>query len=179
MRNSEEIVASVRSLADPIIRALDLSLVEVECFGEGARTLLRVFIDKPGGVSVDDCEQVHVSLGHALWLGITGSTDARGIYWTADLVLVAALLLPFALRWRVIPIPYRVYTLATLLVVLSYPLPARPLLSVPRFLIVLFPLVWSLADLVDDRRRFSIALVASMAGYAVLAAAFMDWGFIF
>ena len=65
------------------------------------------------------------------------------------------------------------------LVVLSYPLPARPLLSVPRFLIVLFPLVWSLADLVDDRRRFSIALVASMAGYAVLAAAFMDWGFIF
>src|SRR5206468_6495340 len=88
-----------------------------------------------------------VSLGNALWLGITGSTDARGIYWTADLVLVAALLLPFALRWRVIPIPYRVYTLATLLVVLSYPLPARPLLSAPRFLIVLFPLVWSVADL--------------------------------
>jgi ribosome maturation factor RimP len=28
--------------------------------------LVRVFIDKPGGVSVGDCERVHVSLGHAL-----------------------------------------------------------------------------------------------------------------
>jgi ribosome maturation factor RimP len=66
MRNSEHIVESVRGIADPIVRALDLDLVEVECLGQGARTLLRVFIDKPGGVSVEDCEQVHVSLGHAL-----------------------------------------------------------------------------------------------------------------
>ena len=28
--------------------------------------MLRVFIDKPGGVSLGDCEQVHLSLGHAL-----------------------------------------------------------------------------------------------------------------
>jgi ribosome maturation factor RimP len=66
MRNSEQIVESVRTIADPIVRALSLDLVDVECLGQGSRTLLRVFIDKAGGVSVEDCEQVHVSLGHAL-----------------------------------------------------------------------------------------------------------------
>jgi ribosome maturation factor RimP len=66
MRETEQIVESVRSLASPIVRALDLNLVEVQCAGQGARTVLRVFIDRPGGVSVGDCEQVHLSLGHAL-----------------------------------------------------------------------------------------------------------------
>ncbi|WP_447978173.1 ribosome maturation factor RimP [Candidatus Nitrospira bockiana] len=50
----------------PIVRALALDLVDVECSGQGARTLVRVFIDKPAGVTLEDCEQVHVSLGHAL-----------------------------------------------------------------------------------------------------------------
>jgi ribosome maturation factor RimP len=59
-------VQSVRSIATPIIRALDLELVDVECAGQGARTMVRVFIDKPNGVNVSDCEQVHVSLSHAL-----------------------------------------------------------------------------------------------------------------
>ncbi len=38
----------------------------MDCLGQGARTLLRVYIDKPEGVTLDDCEQVHQSLGHAL-----------------------------------------------------------------------------------------------------------------
>lgn len=66
MWNCEQIVESVRSIADPIVRALNLDLIDVECIGQGSRTLLRVFIDKPGGVSLEDCEQVHQSLGHAL-----------------------------------------------------------------------------------------------------------------
>ncbi|HZS12923.1 MAG TPA: ribosome maturation factor RimP [Nitrospirales bacterium] len=53
-------------MAEPIVRALSLDLVDVHCAGQGPRTIVRVFIDKPGGVSVGDCEQVHVSLGHAL-----------------------------------------------------------------------------------------------------------------
>lgn len=57
---------SVRSIATPIVRALDLELVDVECAGQGARTMVRVFIDKPNGVNVSDCEQVHLSLSHAL-----------------------------------------------------------------------------------------------------------------
>jgi ribosome maturation factor RimP len=66
VRACEQIVQSVRSIATPIVRALDLELVDVECTGQGARTMVRVFIDKPNGVNVSDCEQVHVSLSHAL-----------------------------------------------------------------------------------------------------------------
>ena len=54
-----------------------------------------------------------VSLANAVWLGITGITDAHGIYWTADLVLTAAVLVPLALRWRMIPRPYLVYVIAS------------------------------------------------------------------
>ena len=63
---AERIVEAVRATAVPIIRALNLDLVEVEYAGQGSRSVVRVFIDKPGGVNVDDCEQVHVSLGYAL-----------------------------------------------------------------------------------------------------------------
>lgn len=66
VRDSQHIADSVRAVAGPIVRALALDLVAVQCVGQGARMIVRVFIDKPGGVTVADCEQVHVSLGHAL-----------------------------------------------------------------------------------------------------------------
>lgn len=56
----------IRAVAAPIVRALALELVDVETAGQGQGMVLRVFIDKPGGVTVHDCEQVHLSLGHAL-----------------------------------------------------------------------------------------------------------------
>lgn len=66
MRESQQVADAVRAIATPIVRSLQLDLVDVECAGQGSRTMLRVFIDKPGGVSVGECEQVHQSLGHAL-----------------------------------------------------------------------------------------------------------------
>jgi ribosome maturation factor RimP len=66
VRDSQHIAEAVRTVAEPIVRALALELVDVQCAGHGPRTIVRVFIDKPGGVTVADCEQVHVSLGHAL-----------------------------------------------------------------------------------------------------------------
>jgi hypothetical protein len=119
-----------------------------------------------------------ITLGNALWLGISGITDARGVYWTVDLVLTAAVLVALALRWRTIPKPYLVYTFASLILILSYPLPARPLLSVPRFIAVLFPVFWAMSALFTGR-RFPIALGVSAVGLAAAAIAFMNWGFIF
>jgi len=66
VRESERIQQSVTTIATPIVRSLDLELVDVECTGQGSRTLVRVFIDKQNGVTVSDCEQVHLSLSHAL-----------------------------------------------------------------------------------------------------------------
>ena len=66
MRESERIQQSVTTIATPIVRSLDLELVDVECTGQGSRTLVRVFIDKQNGVTVSDCEQVHLSISYAL-----------------------------------------------------------------------------------------------------------------
>ncbi len=38
----------------------------MQCVGQGARTIVRVLIEKPGGVTVTDCEQAHKALGPAL-----------------------------------------------------------------------------------------------------------------
>jgi ribosome maturation factor RimP len=56
----------VRALAHPILSSLGLELVDIEQAAGGRRGLFRVFIDKPGGVTLRDCEQASHYLGHAL-----------------------------------------------------------------------------------------------------------------
>ncbi len=65
-REAQSIAERVRTIAEPIARSLDVHVVDVECVGQRQRTLVRVFLDKPGGVSLEDCQHVHVSLSHAL-----------------------------------------------------------------------------------------------------------------
>ena len=45
-------------LLQPIIDANGFELVDVEYVKEGSMWYLRAYIDKPGGISVDDCEVV-------------------------------------------------------------------------------------------------------------------------
>ena len=49
-------VAAVTSIAKPIAEKLGLILWDVKFVKEGASWYLRIFIDKPGGVTLDDCE---------------------------------------------------------------------------------------------------------------------------
>jgi Mannosyltransferase (PIG-V) len=119
-----------------------------------------------------------VTLGNGLWLGLSGFTDRRGIYWTVDVVLTAVALIALALGWNRIPKPYLVYVLLSLALILSYPLPERPLLSVPRFVAVLFPAFWAMAALASGW-RFRVLLGAFGLGYVLLSIAFMNWGYIF
>lgn len=53
-----KIASTVQSLVEPIIGQMGYELVEVEYCREGQRYFLRLFIDGPGGVSLDDCERV-------------------------------------------------------------------------------------------------------------------------
>jgi ribosome maturation factor RimP len=48
----------VEEVARPLVEELGLELVSVELVKEGANRYLRVYIDKEGGVSFDDCEAV-------------------------------------------------------------------------------------------------------------------------
>ncbi|WP_439709769.1 ribosome maturation factor RimP [Thermoclostridium stercorarium] len=54
----KEIVETVRNIAEPIVEELGLELVDVEFVREGRDWYLRVYIDKDGGVTLDDCEAV-------------------------------------------------------------------------------------------------------------------------
>ncbi|GGI94528.1 ribosome maturation factor RimP [Alicyclobacillus cellulosilyticus] len=62
----ERIQDIVEQLARPIVDAAGLELVDVEFKKEGATWYLRVFIDKPGGVDIDDCSQVSERLSERL-----------------------------------------------------------------------------------------------------------------
>ncbi len=53
-----KITQQVALLAQPVVEAHGCSLWDVEYVREGAELFLRLYIDKPDGVSIDDCEAV-------------------------------------------------------------------------------------------------------------------------
>ncbi|MEG1181058.1 MAG: ribosome maturation factor RimP, partial [Oscillospiraceae bacterium] len=52
------VTQSVRSAVEPYARQLGLELWDVVYVKEGPSWFLRIIIDKPGGVSLDDCESL-------------------------------------------------------------------------------------------------------------------------
>jgi len=62
----EEILEKVRQLAAPLAAQEGLEVVDVEIGGGHGRQTLRLLIDKPGGVSLDDCSSVSRALSTAL-----------------------------------------------------------------------------------------------------------------
>jgi ribosome maturation factor RimP len=59
-------VQIVTALAEPVARQLGLSLWDVRFVKEGAVWFLRILIDKPGGVGIDDCEKMSRALNPLL-----------------------------------------------------------------------------------------------------------------
>ncbi|KUO73499.1 MAG: ribosome maturation factor RimP [Desulfosporosinus sp. BRH_c37] len=53
-------------LVEPIVREKGLELVNVEYIREGAHWYLRLYIDKVGGVDMDDCSEVSHMVGEML-----------------------------------------------------------------------------------------------------------------
>jgi ribosome maturation factor RimP len=60
------VVDRITEVVSPILWALGLELVDVVCVGQGARSIIRVYIDKSGGVTVEDCGRAHLAIGPAL-----------------------------------------------------------------------------------------------------------------
>lgn len=58
--------ADLRRLLEPGAQALGFELVDVELAGGGRRATLRVYIDGPKGVTVDDCARVSRQLSAIL-----------------------------------------------------------------------------------------------------------------
>jgi len=60
------IVDRVRAMADPILSNEGMELVEIEYRREARGWVLRLFIDKEGGVTVDDCSRISQEVGRGL-----------------------------------------------------------------------------------------------------------------
>lgn len=61
-----EVVERVEGLVAPILESFGLFLWDIEFRREGPRWLLRIYIDRESGVTLDDCEAVSRDLGVAL-----------------------------------------------------------------------------------------------------------------
>ena len=58
MSKREDYEQQTEALLEPIVEELGFELVDVEYVKEGGTWYLRAYIDKPGGIAVDDCEAV-------------------------------------------------------------------------------------------------------------------------
>jgi Mannosyltransferase (PIG-V) len=80
---------------------------------------------------------------------------------------------------RKLPLAYGVYILAALALPLSYPVTPQPLMSLPRFLVVLFPLsMWLAGWLVDHPRAQRPTLVVFALLEAFFVAEFATWHWV-
>ena len=81
---------------------------------------------------------------------------------------------------RLLPLAYGAYVLAALALPLSYPVVPQPLMSLPRFLLVLFPLnIWLAVTLVSRPRVLTRAvLVVSGLAMAFFVGEFSTWHWV-
>jgi ribosome maturation factor RimP len=58
MSKKDDYISKTEKIAAPICEELGFELVDVEFVKEAGTDYLRVYIDKPGGITVDECEIV-------------------------------------------------------------------------------------------------------------------------
>jgi hypothetical protein len=106
--------------------------------------------------------------------------NTNGSYWLIDWllllpILAASLLVLTRYRWA-----FRVYLWGGLLAPLSFIFEGRPLMSMPRFVLPLFPAFWVMAETLERRGvpRWAVAAVGA-AGLGLLVPLFVNWYYIF
>jgi ribosome maturation factor RimP len=58
--------AALRDLLAPALQQVGVELLDVQWRGRGAGSLLRLVVDRPGGVDLDHCEQASMTAGAIL-----------------------------------------------------------------------------------------------------------------
>jgi hypothetical protein len=119
-------------------------------------------------------QRTHVYFGEA---GGSPFVDAGHNLMLFAFLLAAVPMVLGALRR--LPLAYGAYVLAALALPLSYPVAAEPLMSLPRFEVVLFPLaIWAGAWLADRPRARLPALLGSALLMAFFVAEFATWHWV-
>ena len=65
-QTKEEIIARAKEFTEPLCESEGMELVHVEYQRETGGRVLRIYIDKPGGVRLDDCVHISRQLGDFL-----------------------------------------------------------------------------------------------------------------
>jgi hypothetical protein len=129
---------------------------------------------------------------HISWAGPFGGVWEALTHWTPSnagpqhaiavnaegLVALAVFLVLTVVAWRRFGAVYGLFAAVSLAIPLSYPSSRWPLLSLPRFGLVIFPLFLALAALTAGRPRLHAAIVACSAlflGVAVVQWALWQW----
>jgi hypothetical protein len=110
---------------------------------------------------------------------LTSAWASQG-YFLIDLLVVAVAIAAIVIGIRVLRPTYLAYAVVSLLLPLCEPWLPRPLMSMPRFVAVVFPTFWVLAWLV--RKRYlshAFVLGVSAGGFALLGALFANSHSIF
>jgi ribosome maturation factor RimP len=61
-----ELISSIWAMVEPVLEPEGVELVELELKPEGGKWVLRLYIDSPHGVTLDDCELVSRQVGALL-----------------------------------------------------------------------------------------------------------------
>ena len=103
---------------------------------------------------------------------INETTDAYNLLF---LLFAVALLV---LGLRVLPISLSAYAFLLVVPAVFYGKPATPLMGLPRYVLVAFPLFIVLGVLLEERRLLGDWLILSVASSLVLCAEFVSWRFV-
>jgi ribosome maturation factor RimP len=62
----DDLKEKIRQLAEPVVAAEGMELIHVECMKMHTRWIVRLFLDKENGVTLDDCSTISNQLGDIL-----------------------------------------------------------------------------------------------------------------
>ena len=57
---------TIRDVIEPVISSEQMELVDIECLKMNTRWLVKLYLDKDGGVTLDDCQKVSYLIGDIL-----------------------------------------------------------------------------------------------------------------
>jgi ribosome maturation factor RimP len=58
-----DVKEKIRQLAEPVVMFEGMELIHVECMKMHTRWIIRLFLDKEGGITLDDCSNISDQLG--------------------------------------------------------------------------------------------------------------------
>jgi hypothetical protein len=116
---------------------------------------------------------------HVYFPAAPGSPSGAAAHNLVLLAFLAAAVPALVATFRRLPLAYGVYVLAALALPLSYPVSAEPLMSLPRFLLVLFPLSIAAGAWLAERPRLQRPLLLGSSALMVLfLAQFATWHWV-